>query len=89
MSEKYFLYVLRSQKNERLYTGSTDNVERRLSEHNARKNLATKHAAPFVLLHTETFLSRVDAVKREQYLKTGLGRQELKRLLLKEESSAG
>ncbi len=77
----YFVYVLRSLKNGRLYTGSTDNVARRISEHNSGKSKATRHTRPFELLYTESYNTRTEAYQREMFLKTGHGRQELKELL--------
>ncbi len=77
----FFAYVLRSKKNGRLYTGSTDNVQRRLEEHNSGHSKATRYIRPFELLHAEQFATRADAVQRERELKTGKGRDELRRLL--------
>ncbi len=77
----FFVYVLKSQKNGRLYTGSTDNVERRLMEHNSGQSHATRHVRPFDLLHVESFQTRSQAVQRERVLKTGKGRDELEKIL--------
>ena len=79
--EMFYVYVLRSLKNCRLYTGSTDNVERRLQEHNSGRSKATKYYTPFELVHQERYDNRRLAYRREMYLKTGKGREELKRLL--------
>lgn len=75
----YYVYVLISRKNGRFYTGSTDHVNRRLAEHNEGRSAATRNTRPFDLLLVEAFETRKQAVQREQYLKTGLGRQELHR----------
>lgn len=77
----YYVYVIRSLKNRRLYTGSTDNVKRRLYEHNSGLSKATKYTRPFELLHQEQYDSRSEAYRREMYLKTGKGREELKKIL--------
>jgi putative endonuclease len=79
--ETYYTYVLRSQKNGRLYTGSTDNIERRLAEHNAGHSKATRHLKPFALIYKEQYYSRAEAYRREMYLKTGRGREELRQIL--------
>ena len=71
----YYTYILRSQKNGRYYTGSTQNVEKRLSEHNAGASASTRYTRPFVLIHREAFPARRDAVRRERFLKTGVGRK--------------
>ncbi|MEX2238693.1 MAG: GIY-YIG nuclease family protein [Dehalococcoidia bacterium] len=64
------MYVLRSVKKGRRYTGSTLDVARRLSEHNSGKGPYAKAGGPFELLHTEAYESRQEAVRRERYLKS-------------------
>lgn len=81
----YYIYVLRSLKNNRLYTGSTDSVEKRLNDHNTGRSTYTRLSKPFILLYAETYNTRSEAVKRELFLKTGKGREELKRLLKNED----
>ena len=78
----YTVYVLKSLKDGRQYTGSTEDLERRLKEHNAGKTASTRRRRPFVLVHTEEYESREAAEDRERYLKTGKGREELKKLLI-------
>ena len=53
MVEQWVVYVLRSLKNGRLYTGSTNDLERRLSEHRRGKTRYTRYAGPFGLAYTE------------------------------------
>ena len=75
------VYVLRSLKDGKLYTGSTGDLERRLKEHNAGKTASTKWRRPFVVIYKEEFQSRQEAESRERYLKTGKGRGELKKMI--------
>lgn len=70
----YFVYVLQSLKNDRYYTGSTDDLERRLSEHNTGQSTYTRLTRPYKLVYSESFETRSEAVKRERYFKTGKGR---------------
>ena len=70
-----FVYVLRSQKNGHLYIGMTNNLERRLEEHNTGKNRSTKAYIPYKLLTFEKFKTRVEARLREKYLKSSVGRR--------------
>jgi len=72
-------YVLRSTTTHRLYTGSTSDLARRLVQHNADASTSTKHRGPWELIHREDFASLAEAVRRERYLKTGKGRDEIKR----------
>jgi putative endonuclease len=70
----FFVYVLKSLKNGRFYTGSTNDLERRLLEHNSGRSKYTKLTAPFELVYKEKYTTRSEAYKRELYLKTGKGR---------------
>ncbi len=76
----YFVYVLRSEKTGRRYVGSCSNLEDRLSRHNNGESKATKHGVPWHLVRYEVFSTRPEATRRENYLKTGKGREELDRL---------
>ncbi len=73
----FYVYVLRSEETGRRYVGSCESVEDRLRRHNAGESKATKHGVPWALLHREAFPTRNEAVTREQYYKTGRGRDEL------------
>lgn len=75
---KYFVYVLKSEKDGRLYKGQTSDLARRLEEHNSGKVKSTKGFMPWNLVYFETFETREEAVLREKYLKTGIGREFLK-----------
>src|SRR5438128_1895526 len=75
------VYVLRSLRNGRHYTGSTDDLNRRLLEHARGKTPYTRHGGPFELVHRESAQDRVSARRRERYLKSGMGREELRAIL--------
>ena len=77
----WYVYVLRSLKNGRLYTGSTNDLQRRLQEHQRGKNRYTRHAGPFELMYKEEYSTRLDARQRELFLKSGQGRELLKKEL--------
>ncbi len=74
----WYAYVLRSRKNGRLYTGSTNDLARRLREHERGKNRYARHAGPFDLVHVEEFETRLAARRRERTLKSGQGRAFMK-----------
>jgi putative endonuclease len=76
----YTVYVLRSLKDGRHYTGSTSDLARRLKEHNDGKTESTKRRRPFEVIYTEEYGTRVEAETREKFLKSGKGREELKKL---------
>ena len=77
----FYVYVLKSSKNGRLYTGSTNDLKRRLIEHNGQQSKYTKYTAPFDLIYKEKHLTKAEAYKRELFLKTGKGREFLKTIL--------
>ena len=77
----WWVYVLRSVKNGRLYTGSTNDLERRLEEHQRGKNRYVRHGGPFELLYTEEYETRLEARRRELFLKSGRGRALLREKL--------
>ena len=76
----FFVYALKSIERTYIYVGLTDNLERRLSEHNGGKNKTTRPYRPFVLIHSEMFETRIEARQREKYLKSGIGKDFLRSL---------
>ena len=65
----YYVYLLKSKKNDSLYIGYTKDLNRRLEEHNASLVGYTEKYTPWVLLYCEGFISLEDAKKREKSLK--------------------
>ena len=65
----YYVYVLKSLKDNKFYIGSIDNIKRRLLEHNSGKNLSTKSRRPFKLIYFEKFEKRNGARWREYKFK--------------------
>lgn len=77
----FYTYVLISQKDMEFYTDVTDNLNKRLEQHNAGLVLSTKHRLPLELIYFEACLNKDDAYRRERYLKTGMGKRFLKNRL--------
>ncbi len=77
----YYLYVIKSLVDGKLYTGHTKNLIKRFNEHNSGLVKATKTRKPFKLLYYEASNVLKDAIARERSLKTGFGRAYLKRRL--------
>ena len=76
------MYILRSMTDKNLYIGSTNNIRRRLTEHNSGGVDSTKSRIPFSL---EAFIAVKDqskAIELEQYFKTGSGRALLQKRIL-------
>ena len=69
-----FVYVLSSQEGYH-YTGQTEDLGRRLNEHNGGACHSTKHGRDWVLVHVEEYATRREAMERERYLKSSAGRR--------------
>ncbi len=74
----YYVYAIKSLERTYIYVGMTDNVERRLDQHNKGQNLSTKAYTPFKLIYVESHTTRIEAREREKYLKSGIGKEFLK-----------
>jgi putative endonuclease len=74
----YIIYALKSSFDNRIYVGFTENLKRRIKEHNQGKTKSTKGFRPWVLIYQETVETRIEARKREKYLKGGSGKEFLK-----------
>ena len=74
----YIIYAIQSSVDNRIYVGFTDNLDRRINEHNQGKTKSTKGFRPWLLIYNETVETREEARKREKYLKSGCGKEFLK-----------
>lgn len=77
----YFVYVLKSLKDNGFYIGQTDNVINRLHQHNKGHVISTKYRAPFILIREEQYTTRSEARVRENYLKKLKGGNEFKKII--------
>ena len=76
-----YTYVIQNKKYGRWYTGYTHNLQKRLKDHSDNKVFSTKGRGPFELIYYEFCLNRQDALAREKYLKSGMGKRYLKNRL--------
>jgi len=74
----FFVYVLYSKKDNNLYTGCTNDLERRIKEHQSGHQISTKSRGPFELVYYEYCKEKDDAFARERQLKSGKGKKYLK-----------
>jgi len=81
MVEYYYVYVLRSLKDNLFYVGFTKNLKGRLETHNKGRVPSTSRRIPFELVYWEGRLNQTDATKREKYLKTAWGKRYIKNRL--------
>lgn len=75
----FFVYILKSLKNEDIYIGSTENIDKRLYLHNQGRVKSTQFYRPWKLLDCREFQIRSEAVRHERFLKTGQQKELLKK----------
>ena len=85
----YYVYIIRSVKDRKLYTGCTQDLKERLLQHNTGKVASTVNRHPLKLIFYECFINKEDAFAHEQWLKTGGGRNHINKKLLKTLKSLG
>jgi putative endonuclease len=64
-----YVYILKNLKNHRYYIGSTNNLKRRLEEHNRGKTSSLKHLRPLKLLFKQKYANLIQAKRIEYKLK--------------------
>ena len=77
----YTVYVLKSEKTGRTITGTTQDMERNLIDHNSGRLEPTKADRPMRLVHFEVYGTSQEASRRERELRTTRGRDDLRKLL--------
>ncbi|AFH50301.1 Putative endonuclease [Ignavibacterium album JCM 16511] len=78
----YVVYVLYSLIYDKIYIGQTENIERRMLEHNnGLLSVYSKRYKPWELLYTEEYPTRAEAMKREKQLKSQKGREFIWKLI--------
>jgi putative endonuclease len=79
--DQYYTYILFSEKLNKFYVGSTNDLQRRLSEHNRGKTSFTKTGIPWQLKYYEVFQSRSEAIGRELEVKKRKDRKYIESLI--------
>jgi putative endonuclease len=78
----YYVYLIQNEKSKEIYIGFTNNLRRRLVEHNTNKSRSTKNRGAWFLIYAEMYKSKEDAEERENRLKYyGRALAQLKRRL--------
>ena len=78
----YIVYAIKSLIDGRIYVGFTEDIQRRLAEHNSGRTRSTKGYHPWKIIYKEDVLSRQEARAREKYLKSGSEKEFLKEINL-------
>jgi putative endonuclease len=67
----HYVYILKSIKDNNIYTGYSSSLKLRVKEHLDGKVASTRYRRPLKLVYYEAYLSEDDARAREKYLKGG------------------
>ena len=78
------VYVLENQSDKSWYIGQTDNLKRRIQEHNSKQGGRTTRikSGEWKLIYAEAYIEKSDALGREKFLKGGSGRKYLNKQLV-------
>jgi putative endonuclease len=77
----FYIYILQSKKDKKLYTGFSKNLRERVQQHNKGRVKITKNRLPMELVYYEAFKDETAARRQELFYKTGQGRRILKKRL--------
>ena len=83
----YYTYILQSETTGRYYTGSTSDVENRVSEHNTGETKSTRSGIPWKVVYVETYPTRSEAERKERQIKARGARRYLEDIIHAEKSS--
>src|ERR1035437_6421193 len=74
----FYVYVMQSLKDGGFYTGYSDDLKRRFTEHSSGAVISTRNRLPVKLVYYEASCNQQDALRREKYLKTAWGKRYVK-----------
>ncbi|QLH32318.1 MAG: GIY-YIG nuclease family protein [Cyclobacteriaceae bacterium] len=77
----WYVYVLKSQKNGKIYVGMSQDIDRRLAEHNSGKSKFTSGHLPWKLVYSEACDTSIEARSREKYFKSAAGKKALAKIM--------
>lgn len=77
----YYVYVLQSNRDKKLYYGFTKDLAQRFEEHKNGLVKSTENRRPLKVIYCEACIRKGDALNRERYLKLYRGRQFLQKRL--------
>jgi len=81
MQKMYYTYVLRSRKDNKMYTGYTKDLKLRFEQHKKGQVSSTRDRRPLEIIYYEACISEEDVLRREKHLKTHYGKIYLKKRL--------
>ncbi len=83
----YTLYILYSLQLDKYYVGQTEEMEKRLESHQAKRSPYTSKASDWQLVYTESYATRTDVLKRELEIKKKKSRKYIEYLIAKRKAA--
>lgn len=78
----FYVYFAKSLRNDKVYVGFTTKLpEERINEHNRSGNAWSKNNKPLKLIYYESFICKEDAIQKERFYKTGIGKRVKKAII--------
>ena len=77
----WWMYIIQSQSSNRFYTGHSDDLVRRLAEHNQGQTASTRGRGPWELVSSEGFPTKAEACARERQVKSWKSRRSIEELI--------
>ena len=77
----YYTYIIQNDTNRRFYIGSTNDLVRRIQEHNRGHTKSTRNKGLWKLIYNEEFETSIEAKRRELKIKSYKGGNEFKKMI--------
>ena len=77
----YYVYILQNLESKRYYIGSTNDLERRLKEHNRGQTKSTKTRGSWRIIYTEEVKTSIEAKRKERLIKSYKGGNAFRKLI--------
>ncbi len=77
----FHMYILKSEKNDKYYIGHTNDIHRRLEEHNSRHTKSTRAGIPWKIVFVEEYKTKHEAIIRENKIKSMKSKKFIKELI--------
>ena len=74
----YWVYILKSDSTGKIYIGQTTDLDNRVKRHNSvydKNRYTRKQKGPWLLIYSEKYETRSEAMKKEKFFKSGDGRK--------------
>jgi putative endonuclease len=77
----FYVYILKSESSSRYYIGHTENLAKRIAEHNNGRVRSAKGRGPWLCIYSETLASKPEAANRELQIKRLKSRKSIEALV--------